>query len=36
LRDVILRIECIDSFPLPDHKPARWTPEIVRCFDIHT
>ena len=36
LRDLILRIECIDSLPLPDHKPARWTPEIVRCFDIHT
>lgn len=31
-RDVILKIECGVSYPLPDHKPARWTDEIVRTY----
>lgn len=29
-REVVLEIHVGESFPLPDHKPARWTPEIVR------
>lgn len=29
-RDVLLQIEVGESHPLPDHKPARWTMEIVR------
>lgn len=33
-RDLILRIECNESYPLPDHKPARWTPEIIREWVI--
>jgi len=32
MRDVILRIECNESFPLPDHKPARWTNEFVKNY----
>jgi len=31
-RDVILKIECSESYPLPDHKPARWTGEIIRSY----
>lgn len=29
-RDVLLRIEAAESYPMPDHKPARWTPETVK------
>ena len=29
-RPLIVEIEAHESYPLPDHKPARWTPEIVR------
>lgn len=29
-RTVILEIQTSVSYPLPDHKPARWTPELVR------
>lgn len=28
-RDVILEIECGVAYPMPDHKPAMWTPEMV-------
>lgn len=31
-RPLILEIKCDQSYPLPDHKPARWTPEIIREF----
>lgn len=31
-RSFILRIECNLSYPLPDHKPARWTNEIIRTY----
>ena len=36
-RDFILEIDCLVSHPLPDHKPARWTPELIRkwkCLNI--
>jgi hypothetical protein len=33
-RDVILMFNCGTSYPLPDHKPARWTPEVVRNYDL--
>ena len=36
LRDVVLKIKYGNSFPLPDHKPARWTPEIIRYFKLIT
>lgn len=29
-RSVILEIEVSQSYPLPDHKPARWTSEFIR------
>jgi len=28
-RSVILRFEAPHSWPLPDHKPARWTDQMV-------
>jgi hypothetical protein len=28
-RDKILEIEVSESYPLPDHKPARWTQESI-------
>ena len=31
-RNIILQIEYTQSFPLPDHKPARWTGELIRDF----
>lgn len=34
LRDVLLVIHVEKSYPLPDHKPARWTEEIVRQWRI--
>jgi hypothetical protein len=34
LRDVLLVINVEKSYPLPDHKPARWTEEIVRKWEI--
>jgi hypothetical protein len=34
LRDVILEIDCGVSYPLPDHKPARWTNEVIRKWRI--
>ena len=34
LRDVTLLIECETSYPLPDHRPARWTPEIIREWGV--
>ena len=33
-RDLILEIEVENSYPLPDHKPARWTEEIIRNWDL--
>ena len=33
-RDLILEIDVKESYPLPDHKPARWTQEIVRSWRI--
>lgn len=32
-RTVILKIETKTSHPLPDHRPARWTPEMVREWE---
>lgn len=31
-RDKIVSIEVNGSYPLPDHKPARWTEETVRTW----
>lgn len=31
-RPLILEIACEVSYPLPDHRPARWTPEMVRSW----
>ncbi len=33
-RDKILKITFETSYPLPDHRPARWTPDIVRDYEI--
>ena len=33
-REIILKIECHISYPLPDHKPARWTNEIIHNFTV--
>lgn len=32
-RNVILKIEATETYPLPDHIPARWTPEIIRKYE---
>ena len=32
-RSVVLEIEAAESYPLPDHKPARWTPEMIRKWE---
>ena len=32
-RDVLLKIEVGESYPLPDHKPARWSGECVRSWE---
>jgi len=31
-RSVVLQIEVDISHPLPDHKPARWSPDLVRSW----
>ena len=31
-RTIVLQIEVENSFPLPDHKPARWSGDIVRTW----
>jgi hypothetical protein len=33
-REIILSFEYDSSWPLPDHKPARWTDEVVRSWKI--
>jgi hypothetical protein len=33
-RDAILEIECERSYPLPDHRPARFTGEIIRRWEV--
>lgn len=33
-RSAILKISVDKSHPLPDHKPAEWTPEIVRDWEL--
>lgn len=33
-RDLILKIECKTAYPLPDHKPAYWTEDIIREWEI--
>jgi len=33
-RDVILKIKVEESWPLPDHKPARWTADYIRCWSV--
>jgi hypothetical protein len=36
-RDTLLQIEVTgDSYPLPDHKPARWTNSLVRNWTAAT
>lgn len=36
-RDVLVKFERPDeSYPLPDHKPAMWTPGYVREFKVCT
>lgn len=32
-RSVILKISATETYPLPDHKPARWTPEVVSKWE---
>ena len=32
-RDVVLAIQVGRSWPLPDHRPARWTDDIVRDWE---
>jgi hypothetical protein len=32
-RDVLLQIKVEESYPLPDHKPARWTQECIRQWE---
>lgn len=32
-REIILRFECTTCYPLPDHKPAMWTPETVARWE---
>ncbi len=32
-RTVILEIPFTQSYPLPDHRPAQWTPEVVRTWE---
>jgi hypothetical protein len=32
-RNVIVKFECDTAYPLPDHKPAMWTPEMVRYYE---
>jgi len=29
-RHLVLQIEVMTSYPLPDHRPARWSPDLVR------
>jgi len=31
-RNRILEIQVQTSHPLPDHKPARWSPDVVRSW----
>lgn len=31
-RNIILQIEYTQAYPLPDHKPAKWTGELIRDF----
>ena len=33
-RDTILKIEYEICYPMPDHKPAKWSPEIIRNFEL--
>lgn len=32
-RQIILKIECEKSHPLPDHRPAHWTPNTIRAWE---
>jgi len=32
-RTIILHIESSVSYPLLDHRPARWTPEVIRSWE---
>lgn len=33
-RTVILQIAVQKSYPLPDHRPARWTPEVIHNWKV--
>ena len=33
-RPFILAISCTLAYPLPDHRPAYWTPELIREWEI--
>lgn len=34
-REIILRFpRPTTSYPLPDHRPAEWTPEMVRSWEV--
>lgn len=33
-RDTLLKIKCEVSHPLPDHKPAKWTNELIRKWEV--
>jgi hypothetical protein len=33
-RQVIIELVVDESYPLPDHKPARWTPHDVRDWTV--
>jgi hypothetical protein len=33
-RDVLLKIPIQKSYPMPDHKPARWTDDFIRKWEV--
>ena len=36
LRSIILKIEVDQYYPLPDHRPACWTPHHINSWEILT
>jgi hypothetical protein len=33
-RPIIIKVNCETSYPLPDHKPARWSPDFIRDWAV--
>ena len=33
-RDIVLQIEVEKHYPLPDHRPAHWSPDFVTKWEI--